>query len=379
MDRLTPRIRDYAWGSRTALAELTGRPGPTDAPEAELWMGAHEGDPSGLSRGREETTLDRIIEADPDGEIGENTAVQFNRRLPFLLKVLAPEHALSIQVHPSSDDLLTAFHGTYADRWPKPEAWLAVTPFEVFAGSRPYAEVVALADLLGAQGFSALVQAARSQSRPMHALLSALLRLDADRAGELVAQVCEAAARHTGDETVAAMLRVAEDFPGDIGLIVLLTMRYRVMQPGDYLFVPAGVMHAGVRGVVVEIQASSDSIVRAGLTSKRIDVAELLRIVDTDRSMVPERGSRDGRVVSFPVDVPYFQLHQVLPGAEPVVVPGAHRPRIVLALHGEVVLDDGADQLRLASGDSAFVPASQERVTCSGDGTAYVATTGLAH
>ncbi|MDN5723507.1 MAG: mannose-6-phosphate isomerase, class I, partial [Corynebacterium sp.] len=37
--RIEGRIRTYAWGSRTALAELTGRPVPTAPPPAALWFG----------------------------------------------------------------------------------------------------------------------------------------------------------------------------------------------------------------------------------------------------------------------------------------------------------------------------------------------------
>ncbi|MBQ1071013.1 type I phosphomannose isomerase catalytic subunit, partial [Micromonospora sp. D75] len=45
MELLQGRIRDYAWGSRTAIAELQGRPVPSNGPEAELWLGAHPGAP----------------------------------------------------------------------------------------------------------------------------------------------------------------------------------------------------------------------------------------------------------------------------------------------------------------------------------------------
>ncbi|MDH3521593.1 MAG: hypothetical protein OEM49_14165, partial [Myxococcales bacterium] len=37
--RLRNPIRNYAWGSRTAIAELLGNPSPSAEPEAELWIG----------------------------------------------------------------------------------------------------------------------------------------------------------------------------------------------------------------------------------------------------------------------------------------------------------------------------------------------------
>ena len=101
MDLLEPVTQPYAWGSHTAIAELQGRPAPTAEPEAELWMGAHPSAPSGVERAEGRATLDMVIAADPVGELGAECAARFGGRLPFLLKVLAAEKALSIQVHPS--------------------------------------------------------------------------------------------------------------------------------------------------------------------------------------------------------------------------------------------------------------------------------------
>ncbi len=97
MELLQPVIRPYDWGSRHAIAELQGRPVPAAGPEAELWMGAHPSAPSGVA----ETTLDAMIAAGPDRELGPAVVARFGPRLPFLLKVLSAEQALSIQLHPS--------------------------------------------------------------------------------------------------------------------------------------------------------------------------------------------------------------------------------------------------------------------------------------
>src|ERR1700721_2063335 len=87
----------YPWGSRTGIAALQGRPVPAPGPEAELWMGAHSSAPSGAAG----STLDAVIAADPDRELGPAVVARFGPRLPFLLKVLSADQALSIQVHPS--------------------------------------------------------------------------------------------------------------------------------------------------------------------------------------------------------------------------------------------------------------------------------------
>ena len=94
-------VRTYAWGSRTAIAEFTGRPAPTAHPEAELWLGAHPGDPAWLETPSGKTSLLDAVAADPEGQLGSAVRERFGDTLPFLVKVLAAEEPLSLQAHPS--------------------------------------------------------------------------------------------------------------------------------------------------------------------------------------------------------------------------------------------------------------------------------------
>ena len=187
MDLLRPVVRPYAWGSRTAIAELQGRPVPAPGPEAELWMGAHPSAPSGVGPDAGwPTALDAVIAADPVRELGPECALRFGGRLPFLLKVLSAERALSIQVHPSRAQAQAGFLAdderglapddparNYVDDWPKPELLYALTPFEVVAGLRAPADA---ADLLRALAVDRLQPLAasfrpRPASRPWRARL----------------------------------------------------------------------------------------------------------------------------------------------------------------------------------------------------------------
>src|ERR1700758_4483081 len=178
MELLRPVIRPYPWGTRTAIAELQGRPVPAPGPEAELWMGAHPSAPSALHRppltpgspapaplvppaplasSVTPVTLDAVIAGDPERELGADCAARFGGRLPFLLKVLSAEKALSIQVHPSRAQAEAGYAAenarglapgdparNYVDDWPKPELLYALTPFEVAAGLRPPSDAAAL-------------------------------------------------------------------------------------------------------------------------------------------------------------------------------------------------------------------------------------------
>ena len=155
MDLLRPVVRPYAWGTRTAIAELQGRPVPAPGPEAELWLGAHPSAPSGLDRAP--CALDEVIAADPGRELGPECAARCGGRRPVLLTVLSAGQALSIQVHPSRAQAEAGFAAenarglapgdparNYVDDWPKPELLYALTPFEVVAGLRTPADAAGM-------------------------------------------------------------------------------------------------------------------------------------------------------------------------------------------------------------------------------------------
>ena len=97
--KLDNPIQNYAWGSKTELARLQGRP-PAPEPEAELWIGAHPKAPSAVTLAGRQITLDRLV-ADRPAETLGSAADRFGPTLPFLLKVLAVAEPLSIQSHPS--------------------------------------------------------------------------------------------------------------------------------------------------------------------------------------------------------------------------------------------------------------------------------------
>ena len=102
MELMENRIRPYGWGSRTAIAELTGAPSPAPHPQAELWMGAHPGDSSVLLEAAGERSLLDAIADKPVVMLGERVEARFGPRLPFLFKVLAAAEPLSLQAHPSA-------------------------------------------------------------------------------------------------------------------------------------------------------------------------------------------------------------------------------------------------------------------------------------
>jgi mannose-6-phosphate isomerase len=355
-------IRPYEWGSRSAIQQLLDLE-PDGRPAAELWFGAHSGDPSPALG----TTLDRLISADAEALLGPTVVQQWGERLPFLLKVLAAESSLSMQVHPNREQARAGYEAeeaaqpsvrNYADPNPKPELLCALTSFEAVCGFRPVVETLSVLDDLAVPELAFLTDILR---RPdgLRAAFTALLRHDDPAA------LAEAvAARATEDGPLRATWIAAHDFPGDIGVVLTLLLNYVRLAPGEAIYLAAGNVHSYLRGMGVEIMANSDNVLRCGLTPKHIDVAELLKVTDFSELADPRWRARDG---VFRVPVPEFALRPV----DDVAEVGGEGPRVVLCTQGTT----SVGELVIGPGHAAFVVAG-EPVTVRTDGAAFIASIG---
>jgi mannose-6-phosphate isomerase len=405
MELLEPVTQPYAWGSHTAIAELQGRPVPTAEPEAELWMGAHPSAPSGVALpDGGHATLDALIAADPVGGLGPECVARFGGRLPFLLKVLAAEQALSIQVHPSRRQAEAGFRAenerglapgdksrNYSDDWPKPEILCALTRFEVFAGLRTPDDAATL--LVKELGLGILDRVAVTilegpGSEGLTAALAQILSWPEGNRGVLIDQVvqgCAAVADRGGPYAAAcaATVRIATEHPGDLGVVASLLMRHAVLQPGEAVFLPAGGLHTYLHGTGVELLANSDNVVRAGLTPKHIDVPELLRLTDPAVAVpVLEPRPLGGGLFVYDSPAPEFRLYRAELGDGEITLPGAGGARIVLCTAGAAALRAGGGAIEagdrtVGRGESCFIAAEDGAVTAAGPATVFIAGTGI--
>lgn len=380
METLHGTIRDYAWGSRRVLAEFQGRPAPTEGPEAELWLGAHPGAPARLDRPAGGTLLPDLLAAEPEHWLGAEVVARFGPRLPFLLKVLAPERPLSLQAHPDAEQARAGYaaeeaagvHRNYVDPYHKPEMLVALHPFEALCGFRDPAVSAAVIAGLGLAELDPVVAALRRGVEGLGEAVGLLLTVPTHRRAGLV----EAAVRAAG--TAGLVPRLARDYPGDPGVLVALLLNHVALEPGQAIWMPAGNLHAYLRGCGVEIMAASDNVLRGGLTPKRVDVPELLRVlrfeVLADPVLLPVPVAPG--VVTWPVPVPDFALYRVrVDGSAPVRLAGSG-PRVVLGTAGTVTAGDGDGALAVPRGTAAVGRAGAGALVLTGVGEAYVATVG---
>ncbi|MFB6817117.1 mannose-6-phosphate isomerase, class I [Streptomyces sp. NPDC056347] len=391
MDRLVNTVRPYAWGSTTAIPELLGT-APTGEPQAELWMGAHPGAPSLLTRpagdpvrpGVQQSLTD-VIAADPERELGRATVEKFGPRLPFLLKLLAAGAPLSLQVHPDLDQArrgyadeerrrvpIDAPHRTYKDANHKPELICALTPFTGLCGFRAPAETAEAMAALGVDDLEPYVDllGAHPEEAALREVLTAILGADPAEMAGTVHRAAAAAERLGGP--YAPYARLAHHFPGDPGVLAAMLLNHVELQPGEALFLGAGVPHAYLSGLGVEIMANSDNVLRCGLTPKHVDVPELLRIVRFEAAepgiLRPEAAPSGEELYETPVDEFRLSRYDLPPGAAPVDLT-RDTPQILLCTAGT----PRAGTLDLTPGASVFVP-SGEKTEVSGTGTLFRAT-----
>ncbi len=405
--RLRNTVQRYDWGSTSAIQDLLGLEAD-GRPAAELWMGAHPLAPSvavpvdGTADGAQPGTLLDLVRAEPVAALGPRVLDAYGPRLPFLLKVLAAERALSLQVHPHPhraragfnrenregvprDSPLRSFH----DDQHKPEMVVAVSRFEGLSGFRRPRRVLELLDGLDGDlvGRMRAALVARPTEAGVRAAVTRALhaRTEPDVAADLARTVASVRARHGAGTAAGAssrradatVLALAEQHPGDPGAVVSLMLNRVTLEPGESMFVPSGHVHAYLSGCAVEVMASSDNVLRAGLTSKLVDVDALLECATCEPGPAarPRVSTDPGTgLTTYRPPVAEFALRagEVWPG-DAVGLPDAG-PRVVLNLAGELVLAAGADgEALLRQGESVFVPHAAGPLSVRGDGRVVVA------
>jgi mannose-6-phosphate isomerase len=383
-------VRHYPWGSRTVIPELLGEPSPADRPYAELWMGAHPDAPSVLSDG---TPLDKAIQEQPEVLLGAAVAERFGIRLPFLMKVLAADAPLSLQAHPTTEQAQAGFAAeeaagvprddatrTFKDPFHKPELLLALTTFEALCGFRPVEESLhCLAKLQVPELKPTIAALARGGLR---AAIPQLLALSGERRDELVKAVAAKAATFVAAHdpefinTYRWAASLAESYPGDPGVVISLMCNHLKLAPGEAVFLPAGNLHAYLSGAGVEVMASSDNVLRGGLTGKHVDLAALIEVLDFSDGRIPVIHPVLGPGgLRYPVPVEDFDLTRVQLDAQSGTLT-TRGPQVLLCTEGTAVLSSADGELTLEQGSSAFVPAGAP-VSAHGPAVLYRATTNL--
>ena len=381
--KLKNPVLNYAWGSRTALAQLFNIPNPDSAPQAEMWMGAHPKGCSELQMPNGTVRLDDFIQKNPEGALGPRWAA--HPQLPYLFKILAAETALSIQVHPRLEKAQMGFaqenarglpvddpQRNYRDANHKPELMYALTPFEALCGFRPFSEISEIFQPLRLPALDPTLPLFHSQpsSETLKALFTAILNLTGEAKTEAIQTLLDHA-QHQSKAPFPTILRLATQYPEDSGLFAPLLLNTITLSPGQALFLAAETPHAYLQGTGLEVMASSDNVLRGGLTPKYIDVPELtanIQFIESTPQTYRVTPIAKGAMQIYPVPVDDFAFATFVAGEKPNLFT-CHAPEIVLCLAGKLMLQTEFEQIELQKGESCFIPASTRAYTIQGSAT----------
>ena len=446
--KLRNTVKNYDWGSPEWIPALTGQKNPDNLPWAELWMGVHPMGPSriflpGNPDENEGLLLSSLIAGDPEYFLGSETAHAYGT-LPFLFKVLAAAKPLSIQAHPNLEQAREGFerenrggipldapHRNYKDPNHKPEIICALSPFASLCGFRGADETAELFEklylgisrtytpfnvpVISQDGLEALMTGLeravaalrREGENPLRAFLWEVFSFE-NQAVEILGTVVKAIYpalekdfNENSDEWQLCSY-LARLFPGDAGILAPLYLNIIELAPGEAMYIPAGVFHAYIHGLGIEIMADSDTVLRGGLTSKNIDINELFKILDfSEFKPRVMRGSHNENEhdipgaemwFSYPASVGEFSL-SVIQNREGSVNFPDMGPCIVLITEGSAEISisapegsaqDGKEAVTggtgmvLSKGESVFIPGSDRKgkVIFTGTFCAYVASPG---
>jgi mannose-6-phosphate isomerase len=380
-------IQDYAWGSRTSIAELLGRPSPSPGPEAELWIGTHPKAPSRIVEPAGLGTLDLAIQDDPVGFLGATVCDRFGNELPFLFKVLAAAKPLSIQAHPDQEQArlgwsrenaegipVDAPRRNYRDSNHKPELVCALASFSALKGFRAVDDIARrLQPVAGPELLPEVGRLARERTPvALRALFARMMMLDKDERQPVLARASKESKRRSRDDRAWEWVgRLLSAYPEDVGVLGPLYLNLIELSPGEGLFLPPGELHAYLEGTALEIMANSDNVLRGGLTPKHVDVPELLATLRFDPKppevlTALETGPGES---AFRTPAHEFELGFLdVTGKRPFTSAAGRGVEILLGLEGTPSLATDGTTVTLERGRSVLVPASLLSYALEGEG-----------
>jgi mannose-6-phosphate isomerase len=369
LSRISGATKNYDWGSKQLVPDFFGL-AETSEPIAEVWFGTH---PLGESK-----------------SLAENRSLSesLGKPLKFLVKFLSAERALSIQVHPNPDQAKAGFDleqaqqipisdpkRNYKDASHKPEALIALTSFRALCGFRPRTELVTVFTEFG-------------KSEPEFASLAKQLLAEAslEKIFESLIENSELAKRFTeavespqsnpvamkARELVANLLK---QFPDDTGALVALMLNEVALEPGEAIYLPAGNVHAYLSGLGLEVMAASDNVLRGGLTSKHVDVAEVLDIADFSELLEPRLRPKklaEG-LIEYPVDCSEFRIYRAeVSGKNLLADLDLPARAMVVCTAGEVAVSTSLEEREVLTKSEVVLASGAKKLSLSGSGTVFV-------
>lgn len=374
---LEGKIQHYAWGGTIFLPQLLNIENPDNQPFAELWMGVHHRGEATITVDDNKIPLSDFIKTDPIQILGEAVANKFNQTLPFLFKVLAVRKMLSIQSHPTKTQAeqgfqlenengvpLTAFHRNFKDDNHKPEVMVALTDFWLLHG---FKSPTAIQEVLKEKkAFAPLIPYFTDGN--IFKLYQYIMEMPQTTVNQLLQPLAkELDNKEFTFEQADYWAKMAfQDYTRnngdyDRGIFSIYLFNLVGLKKGEGIYQGAGIPHAYLEGVNMELMANSDNVFRGGLTPKHVDVPQLLKHLVfepvTPKVLRGKQISTTEQVFSTPA--PDFELRKIALEEEHSHQNKAEKvPAILIVMEGKVNVTSGKKSFIRQAGEVFFVPAN---------------------
>lgn len=380
----------YAWGGYEFIPELMGLKNTGREPYAEFWMGMHHRGPASLQTPEGKVALEKFIRQRPAAVLGPTSLRQFGPRLSFLFKILDVRQMLSIQAHPSKERAEAGFrreneigipldapNRTYKDDNHKPEVMVALTDFWLLHGFLPPEKMARQLSLV--PELEEVSRFFETNKRSIQRLYQWIMEMPQERVDQILLPLRN---RLTGPYERGELPRESPAFwaarafrqfhpkEGDCdrGILSIFIMNIVRVAPGQAIYQDAGILHAYLEGINVELMANSDNVFRGGLTFKHVNVPELMRNLSF-APVTPNiiKGNEVNETLTvFATPAPDFELSRIRlsPGKNTAVIE-AQSPEILIVLEGAVTVNG---RLQRSRGTCFFVPATTKYTLHSENG-----------
>lgn len=363
----------YDWGSKTLIqSHFNNLLPPIDVKStlAEVWMGSHPKASSFVKINEiKKKSLLEFIQGNPVATVGEMTYRKY-KGLPFLFKILAADKPLSIQVHPSKEKAIigynrennngikiNAYNRNYKDKNHKPELIYALTKFHALNGFRSFESIIYTLTKIGVFDAFPFMQSNGTAVDKVKVVFEKLFSLTEKDTKALINLVSKYSFLNDEHHIFKCINRLQRHYPNDIGVVMPIFLNIVELAPGEAMFLASGTPHAYLNGMGLELMANSDNVLRAGLTSKHIDINELIDNIEFqeshDRNIKLQPVYQDNQAFFIP-PVNDFSL-SILKIQNNRLNITSKSAEIVLCLKGSGVLIHKDKSHKLLEGTSLFI------------------------
>lgn len=385
-------VQHYDWGGYDFIPDLINVKNEERQPFAELWMGAHRSAPAQAEYSDTIIPLNQLIDQSPKALLGEKVVSNFGQELPFLFKVLDVRQMLSIQAHPNKQQAeagfkrenkagipITAANRTYKDANHKPEVMVAITDFWLLHGFKSLASIEKT--LKEVPEFNALQSWFSTQNTST--LYQYIMEMSQEEVNQLLQPLRERLEQEAPSDKNSpdywALKAFSEhahpDGSCDRGIFSIYLLNLVHLQPKEGIFQGAGIPHAYLEGVNMELMANSDNVFRGGLTTKHIDVPELLKSLvfeSVDPKVIKGEELTETETVYF-TPAPDFELSRItVDSRTPHESSEGYAPDICIVMEGKIRVNNF---FTFSRGDIFFVtPGSKYEIHSDTPSVLYKAT-----